>query len=106
MKKLEVKSIDELEDLVLNPKVSKEDKYFVFKQVLNLFPIIFIDIILDDSEAINGIEDKDNRLVNDMLKILSEIRADPTAKHYSGLSVIRNDAESHNPNATIIDFTE
>jgi hypothetical protein len=106
MKKLEVNSIDELEDLVLNPQVSKEDKYFIFKQVLNLFPIIFIDIILDDSEAINGIEDKDNRLVNDMLKIITEIREDPTAKHYSGLSVIRNDSSDRVPHAVIIDFTD
>lgn len=106
MKKLKINSLDDLEKIVLNPKISKLDKYTIFSKVLQDYPIIFIEIILDDSEAMDGIEDKDNRLVNDMKRIISEIRLNPTAKHYSGLSIVRNDAESHNPNATIIDFTE
>lgn len=106
MKKLKINSLDDLEKIVLNPKISKLDKYTIFSKVLQDYPIIFIEIILDDSEAMDGIEDKDNRLVNDMKRIISEIRLIPTAKHYSGLSIVRNDAESHNPNATIIDFTE
>ena len=106
MKKLKIATLDELEKLVLNPKISKLNKYNVFSKVLQDYPIVFIEIILDDSEELNGIEDKDNRLVNDMKRIISEIRLNPTAKHYSGLSIVRNDAESHNPNARIIDFTE
>ena len=106
MKKLKIATLDELEKLVLNPRISKLDKYNVFSKVLKDYPIVFIEIILDGGEATNGIEDQDNRILNDMRKIISEIRLNPTAKHYSGLSVVRNDAESHNPNATIIDFTE
>lgn len=106
MKKLKIATLDELEKLVLNPKISKKDKFQIFTKVLQDYPIVFIEIILDDSEAINGIEDKDNRLINDMKKILYEIRADPTAKHYSGLSVVRNDAESSSSPDAIIDFRE
>ena len=103
MKKLKITTLDQLEKVVENPKISKKDKFQIFTKVLEKYPIVFIEIILDDSEAINEIQDKDNRLVNDMRKIISEIRADPTAKHYSGLSVVRN--ESHDlepPDANII----
>ena len=106
MKKLKIATLDELEKLVLNPRISKLDKYNVFSKVLKDYPIVFIEIILDDSEATNGIEDKDNRILNDMKRIISEIRADPTAKHYSGLSVVRNDAESSSSPDAIIDFRE
>ena len=106
MKKLKITSLNELEELVLNPKISKSDKFQIFTKVLEKYPIVFIEIILDDSEATKGIEDKDNRLVNDMRKIISEIRLNPTAKHYSGLSVVRNDAESSSSPDAIIDFRE
>ena len=104
MKKIKINNLDQLEDLVLNPKISKVDKYLIFKQVLKSFPIVFIEIVTDDSELQNGIED--NRLVNDMQRIISEIRADPTAKHYSGMSIIRNDAQNDYQPDVIIDFRE
>lgn len=107
MKKLKIATLDELEKLVLNPKIAKLDKYNVFSKVLQDYPIVFIEIILDVSEELNGIEDKDNRLLNDMKRIISEIRLNPTAKHYSGLSVVRN--ESHDlepPDAVLIDFSD
>ena len=106
MKKLKITTLDQLEKLVLNPKISKSDKFQIFTKVLEKYPIVFIEIILDDSEAINEIQDKDNRLVNDMRKIISEIRADPTAKHYSGLSVVRNESHDLEPPDAIIDFRE
>ena len=106
MKKLKIATLDQLEKVVENPKISKKDKFQIFTKVLEKYPIVFIEIILDDSEAINGIQDKDNRLVNDMRKIISEIRADPTAKHYSGLSVVRNDAESSSSPDAIIDYSD
>ena len=106
MKKLKLATLDELEKLVLSPKISKLDKYNVFSKVLQDYPIVFIEIILDDSEELNGIEDKDNRLLNDMKRIISEIRLNPTAKHYSGLSVVRNESHDLEPPDTIIDFTE
>lgn len=106
MKKLKIATLDELEKLVLNPKISKLDKYNVFSKVLQDYPIVFIEIILDVSEELNGIEDKDNRLLNDMKRIISEIRLNPTAKHYRGLSVVRNESHDLEPPDTIIDFTE
>ena len=106
MKKLKIATLDELEKVVENPKISKLDKYNVFSKVLQDYPIVFIEIILDDSEATNGIEDKDNRILNDMKRIISEIRADPTAKHYSGLSVVRNESHDLEPPDAIIDFRE
>ena len=75
MKKLKITSLNELEELVLNPKISKSDKFQIFTKVLEKYPIVFIEIILDDSEAINGIEDKDNRLVNDMKRISKWIKS-------------------------------
>ena len=106
MKKLKITTLDQLEKVVENPKISKKDKFQIFTKVLEKYPIVFIEIILDDSEAINEIQDKDNRLVNDMRKIISEIRADPTAKHYSGLSVVRNESHDLEPPDAIIDFRE
>lgn len=106
MKKLKIATLDELEKLVLNPKIPKLDKYNVFSKVLQDYPIVFIEIILDVSEELNGIEDKDNRLLNDMKRIISEIRLNPSAKHYSGLSVVRNESHDLEPPDTIIDFTE
>ena len=107
MKKIKINNLDQLEDLVLNPKVAKVDKYLIFKQVLHAYPIIFIDIILDDSDAMNGIEDENNTLIPKMQRIISEIRNNPTAKSYSGMSVIRNDSrEDAPPDAIIIDFTD
>ena len=58
MKKLKITTLDELEKLVLNPKISKKDKFQIFTKVLEKYPIVFIEIILDDSEAINEIQDK------------------------------------------------
>lgn len=106
MKKIKINNLDDLEKLVLNPKVAKVDKYLIFKQVLHAYPIIFIDIILDDSDAMNGIEDKDKNLIPKMLKIVSEIRADPTANKYSGMSVIRNGTKNEPEPEILIDFTE
>lgn len=107
MAKMKISNLEDLEKLVLNPKVSKEDKYLIFKQVLNSFPIVFIEIVTDDSELQNIIEDKNNTLISQMLKIVSEIRNNPTAKNYSGMSVIRNDSrEDAPPDAIIIDFTD
>lgn len=107
MAKMKINNLDQLEKLVLNPKISKIDKYLIFKNVLQSFPIIFIDVVTADSELLNGIEDKDNRLVNDMKRIISEIRNNPTAKNYSGMSIVRNDSrEDAPPDAIIIDFTD
>ena len=107
MAKMKIYNLEDLEKLVLNPKVSKIDKYLIFKNVLQSFPIIFIDIVLEDSEAMNGIEDENNTLIPKMQKIISEIRNNPTAKSYSGMSVIRNDSrEDAPPDAIIIDFRE
>ncbi len=107
MAKMKISNLEDLEKLVLNSKVSKEDKYLIFKQVLNGFPIVFIEIVTDDSELQNIIEDKNNTLISQMLKIVSEIRNNPTAKNYSGMSVIRNDSrEDAPPDAIIIDFTD
>jgi hypothetical protein len=106
MAKMKINNLDQLEDLVLNPKISKIDKYLIFKNVLKSFPIIFIDVVTDDSEAMNGIEDENNTLISKMQKIIREIRDDPTASSYSGMSVIRNGAKNE-PEANInIDFTE
>jgi len=105
MEKLKITTLDELEKLVVNPRISKLDKYNVFSKVLQDYPIVFIEIILD-SEELNGIEDKDNRLLNDMKRIISEIRADPNAKHYSGLSVVRNESHDLEPPDANIDFRE
>lgn len=107
MKKIKISNLEDLEKLVLNPKVSKEDKYLIFKQVLEGFPIVFIEIVTDDSELQNIIEDKNNTLIPKMQKIISEIRNNPTAKNYSGMSIIRNDSrEDAPPDAIIIDFTD
>lgn len=106
MKKLKITTLDQLERVVENPKISKLDKFQIFTKALEKYPIVFIEIILDDSEELNGIEDKDNRLLNDMKRIISEIRLNPTAKHYSGLSVVRNDAESSSSPDAFIDFRE
>ena len=107
MAKMKISNLEDLEKLVLNPKVSKEDKYLIFKQVLEGFPIVFIEIVTDDSELQNFIEDKNNTLIPKMQKIISEIRNNPTAKNYSGMSIIRNDSrEDAMPDAIIIDFTD
>lgn len=105
MAKMKINNLDDLEKLVMNSKVSLLDKYLIFKQVLQLYPIVFIDIILDDSEAMNGIEDKDKNLIPKMLAIIAQIRADPTAKQYSGMSVIRNAAQNEPEPEILIDFT-
>lgn len=106
MAKMKISNLEDLEDLVLNPKVSKADKYLVFKQVLKSFPILFIEIITDDSELQNGIEDENNTLIPKMQKIISEIRNNPTATNYSGMSVIRNDSREDAPPDVMIDFRE
>ena len=107
MKNIKINNLDQLEDLVFNPKISKIDKYLIFKNVLQSFPIIFINIVLDDSEAMNGIEDENNTLIPTMKKIILEIRNNPTAKNYSGMSIVRNDSrEDAQPDAIIIDFTD
>ena len=55
----------------------------------------------------NGIEDENNTLIPKMQKIISEIRNNPTAKNYSGMSIVRNDSrEDAPPDAIIIDFTD
>lgn len=105
MAKMKINNLDDLEKLVMNSKVYLLDKYLIFKQVLQLYPIVFIDIILDDSDAINGIEDKDKNLIPKMLKIIAEIRSNPTAENYSGMSVIRNAAENEPEPEILIDFT-
>lgn len=106
MAKMKISNLEDLEDLVLNPKVSKEDKYLIFSQVLKSFPIVFIEIVTDDSELQKGIEDKNNTLIPKMLKIISEIRNNPTATNYSGMSLIRNDSREHSPPDVMIDFRE
>mgnify|MGYP003407782798 FL=1 len=106
MKKIKISNLEDLEKLVLNPKVSKEDKYLIFKQVLEGFPIVFIEIVTDDSELQNIIEDKNNTLIPKMQKIISEIRNNPTAKNYSGMSIIRNDSREDAPPDVMIDFRE
>lgn len=106
MKKIKISNLEDLEKLVLNPKVSKVDKYKVFKNALRAYPIIFIEVVTDDSEAMNGIEDKDKNLIPKILKIISEVRSNPTASHYSGMSVIRNDSREDAPADVIIDFRE
>lgn len=103
---IKINTLDDLERFVLNPKISKSNKYRVFSNVLKSYPIIFIEIVLDDSEHLNGIEDPDNRLIKDMQRIISEIRLNPVAKHYSGLSVVRNEAQNEVPPDAIIDFRE
>ena len=106
MAKMKITTLDQLEKLVLNPKVSKEDKYLIFSQALQSFPIVFIEIVTDDSEQQNGIEDKNNTLISQMQKIISEVRSNPTAKNYSGMSVIRNDSREDAPLDVMIDFRE
>lgn len=107
MAKMKINNLDQLEKLVLNPKITKVDKYQIFRKALQSFPILFIEIISDDTELENNIEDTDNTLIPKMQKIISEIRADPTAGHYSGMSVIRNGPQQGNePPDTIIDFTD
>ncbi|WP_431241507.1 hypothetical protein ACQ9BO_15680 [Flavobacterium sp. P21] len=103
MNEVKIDTLEKLEKFVLDNKISKLDKYLVFKEVLKNYPITFIQIILNNDEAKNGIEDPDERLIPQMQKIISEIRADPTAKQYSCMSVTRN--ESDTPDV-IIDFSE
>lgn len=97
MSKKKIATLDQLEKFILNPKISKADKYKVFSQALQDLPIVFIEIVLDDDESTNGIEDLDNKIIEQMQKIISEIRNNPTAKHYSGISVVRNDTERASP---------
>lgn len=106
MAKMKITTLDQLENLVLNPKVSKVDKYLIFKQALKSFPIVFIDVVTDDNELLNGIEDENNTLIPKMKKIISEIRNNPTATNYSGMSVIRNDSREDAPPDVMIDFRE
>ena len=106
MEKIKISNLEDLEKLVLNPKVSKENKYLIFKHALNGFPFVIIEIVSDDSELQNGIEDENNTLIPKMQKIISEIRNNPTAKKYSGMSVIRNDSREDAPPDVIIDFRE
>ena len=106
MGKMKITTLDQLEKFVLDNKISKLDRYLVFKQALKSYPITFIEIVLDDPEAQNGIEDPDNRLIPQMAKIISEIRDNPTAKQYSCMSVTRNESERDSSPDVIIDFSE
>jgi hypothetical protein len=106
MKKVKINSLDDLEKIVLNPKISKLDKYRVFSEALKSFPIVFIEIITDSSDLQNGIEDERGVLIPQMTKIISELRNNPAATHYSGMSVIRNEADNEAPPDAIIDFSD
>ena len=106
MKKLKINSLDDLEQIVLNEKISKLDRYRIFSQALKSYPIVFIEIITDSSELQNGIEDKRELLIPQMRKIISELRENPTATHYSGMSVIRNEADNEALPDAIIDFSD
>ncbi|RTY80877.1 hypothetical protein EKM05_14030 [Flavobacterium sp. GSP27] len=99
MAKIKISNLDDLEQLVLNPKVSKKDKFRIFVQALRSFPIVFIEI--------NGIEDGNNLLIPRMLTIIREIRDDPTASSYSGLTVTFLERDKEAPPAdAIIDFID
>lgn len=106
MKKVKINSLDDLEKIILNEKIPKVDRYKVFSQALKQYPIVFIEIVTDDNELENDIEDKDNTLIPRMQKIISELRIDPAAKHYSGMCVVRNEATNEAKPDAIIDFRE
>ena len=103
MAKLKITTLDQLEKLVIDRKISKIDRYNVFKQALKSYPITFIEIILDDPDEKNEIQDKENRLIPQMQKIIAEIRSDPAARQYSCMSITRN--ESDGTPDILIDFT-
>jgi len=103
---IKINSLDDLEKIVLNPRISKIDKYRIFSQALKSYPIVFIEIITDSSELQNGIEDERGLLIPQMTKIISELRENPAATHYSGISVLRNEADNEAPPDAIIDFRD
>lgn len=91
MKKLKITTLDQLEKLVLNPKISKKDKFTVFSEVLKELPTFCFKVILDETELENPIFDPANLMVSQMLKIIAEIRADPHKTYYSGVMVIASE---------------
>jgi hypothetical protein len=92
MKKIKINSLDDLEKIILNDQIAKKDKFKIFSEALKSYPIVFIEIVTDNSEQENDIDDTNGQLIPQMLKIISELRANPAAKHNSGMSVVRNEA--------------
>lgn len=103
MAKMKISTLDQLRKFVLNPKIATYDKYFVFKNALKAYPIIFIDLVSDEGEK--GIRDLEHKLIPDMLRILSDIEADPKANHYKGMTVSISGYVADS-NDIIIDFRE
>jgi len=97
MAKLKITTLDQLEKLVLDPKINKKDKFNVFTRALENYPIMFIKIIADESEVLNGIEDNENTLIPKMIAIISEIKKNPTSKHFAGMTVIMSDSQNVKP---------
>lgn len=103
---IKINSLEDLEKLVLSPKISKLDKYRVFSQALKSYPITFIEVVSDENDILNGIDDNGNTLIPRMQKIIAELKNDPKAAFYSGMCVLMNGNENDPPPDALIDFRD
>lgn len=87
MQKLKIDSVPLLEAFVKNESICIEDRFTVFKQTLNSFPLFVLSIRLN--EDCKTIDNKDVVLAG-MLNTLAEIKENPNEKTYTGFTVLYN----------------
>lgn len=84
MKKVRIKSIDDLGAFVSNESIKLEDRLEVFTQAVENYPLFVFVVKYDDTCTI--IENRSDVLAG-MLRTIAEIKADPDQKTYRGFWV-------------------
>lgn len=84
MKKLKIDSLDKLEAFINNEIISLEDRLTVFTKAIDQYPLFIISVKFDDDSKI--IENR-SEVLEQMKRLLKELKADPNQATYSGFWV-------------------
>jgi len=86
MAKMKIDTLEKLERFICNEKVSKENRFKVFREALKDY-VFYVE--LDKGDQI-GFFDPESKIIADMKQQIEKIKATPQSSHYRGLMVIYN----------------
>ncbi|NRT11154.1 hypothetical protein [Flavobacterium sp. 14A] len=85
MKTLKINNLNDLEAFISDEALNKEHRFDVFNEALKDFSF-YVVIVKDENQ--NQIVDHQNKLVENMKRLINEIRTNPTKNNYTGFTVI------------------
>jgi hypothetical protein len=83
---MEITNLDDLSRLISDDSVSKEIKLRVFLEALKGYPVRIMTICNNGGK--NLVDDPNDALVPNMLRVLNEIKSDSSKDFYSGFMII------------------